>query len=77
MAALRPRRVRSFLALASCAIGAAVVALAVTPLRAADSEVRALWVRRLCGSVFRSAIVVGSRGAFVRVLAFAFNGETP
>jgi len=45
MAALRCIRVRSFFAL-TCVMGAAIAVPTVAPLRAADSEVRALWVRR-------------------------------
>jgi len=46
MAAVASPRVRSILALACCVFGAAIAVSSVAPLRAADSEVRALWVRR-------------------------------
>jgi uncharacterized lipoprotein YddW (UPF0748 family) len=46
MAAVVSPRVRLFFALAWCALGAAIVVSTIAPLRAADSEVRALWVRR-------------------------------
>jgi len=79
MAALRSLRVRSILALASCALGAAIVASVAAPVRAADTEVRALWVRRASidtADAIRRMVASASTAGFNTLFVQADAGRT-